>query len=41
VTLGPRPQTVYAGVRERNGDWFANVEIELPPAGAPAPTAER
>jgi hypothetical protein len=40
VTLIGRPQTVYAGARERNGDWFANVEIELPAAGAPE-VAER
>ena len=32
VILGSKPQTVYAGVRERNGNWFANVEINLPAA---------
>ena len=32
VILGSKPQTVYAGVRERNGNWFANVEISLPAA---------
>jgi hypothetical protein len=35
VILGAREQTVYAGVRERNGNWFANVEFKVPAASPP------
>ncbi|HOX05776.1 MAG TPA: hypothetical protein PK280_05195 [Planctomycetota bacterium] len=35
VVLGAREQKAYASVRERNGSWFANLEIKLPAAVPP------
>jgi hypothetical protein len=37
AALGPAPQRAYVGARLRGGEWFANVELELPAAGLARP----